>query len=235
MSKKDKSLINKILPIECSDKNFMESWTPDRDVMNFPWSFRWSLVGNPGSGKSTIIKNHIIRANPPYEKVIVCHYDAEGTTEFDDCGDVEYIDKIPDPKKINPGKVKMLLIIEDMNLATLPKQDKENLNRLFGYASSHRGVSIAITAQNPTDINVSARRMCNIFTIWKIPDLNGLMLMASRTGYKKDDFVQFFGMCKNRHDNITIDLKDQSPMDLRFNMFHQIKQKEDTDDDEENK
>ena len=226
-----KKLPNSILPIECSDKSFMEVWKPGRNVLDFPWSFRWSLVGNPGSGKSTIIKNHIIRANPPYEKVIVCHYDAEGTTEFDDCGDVEYIDKIPNPKEINPDKQKMLLIIEDMNLATLPKQDKENLNRLFGYASSHRGVSIAITAQNPTDICVAARRMCNIFTIFKIPDLNGLMMLASRTGYKKEDFVEFFKLCQRRHDNITIDLTDQSPMPLRFNLFNEIKQKEDSDEE----
>lgn len=227
-----KKLPDDILPIECSDKSFSESWTPGRNVLDFPWSFRWVLVGNPNSGKSTIIKNHIIRANPPYEKVIVCHYDADGTTEFDDCGDVEYIDKLPNPKQINAEKVKTLLIIEDMNLSTLPKQDREYLNRLFGYASSHRGVSIAITSQNPLDIPVSARRMANIFTIWKIPDLVGLMLLAARTGYKKDDFIQFFGMCKNRHDNITIDLTDGSPMPLRFNIFHEIKQKEDSDDEE---
>ena len=230
MSKSNKKLPNDILPIECSDKSFMESWTEGRDVMNFPWSFRWVLVGNPNSGKSTIIKNHIIRANPPYEKVIVCHYDVEGTTEFNDCGDVQYIDKLPDPKKINSEKVKTLLIIEDMNLSTLPKQDREHLNRLFGYASSHRGVSIAITAQNPMDIPVAARRMANIFTIWKIPDLNGLMMLASRTGYKKDDFIEFFKMTKNRHDNITIDLTDQSPMPLRFNIFNEIKQKEESDE-----
>lgn len=227
-----KKLPNSILPIECSDKSFSECWKPNRNVLDFPWSFRWVLVGNPNSGKSTIIKNHIIRANPPYEKVIVCHYDADGTTEFDDCGEVEYIDKLPNPKEINAEKVKTLLIIEDMNLSTLPRQDREYLNRLFGYASSHRGVSIAITAQNPLDIPVAARRMANIFTIWKIPDLNGLMMMASRTGYKKEDFLQFFKMTKNRHDSITIDLTDGSPMPLRFNIFNEIKQKEDSDDEE---
>jgi hypothetical protein len=73
--------------------------------------------------------------------------------------------------------------------------------------------------------------MANIFTIYKIPDLVGLMLMASRTGYKKDDFIEFFKLCKGRHDNITIDLTDGSPMPLRFNCFHQIKQKEDSDEE----
>jgi len=227
-----KKLPNDILPIECSDKSFMECWKPGRNVLNFPHSFRWVLVGNPNSGKSTIIKNHIIRADPPYEKVVVCHYDSNGTTEYDDCGaDIEYIDKLPNPKEINPEKQKMLLIIEDMNLTTLPRQDKEYLNRLFGYASSHRGVSICITAQNPIDICLSARRLFSVMTIWKIPDLNALMMLASRTGFDKNDFIQFFRLCKNKHDSITIDLTADTPMPVRFNGFHQIKQKEDSDEE----
>ena len=218
----NKKLPDTILPIECSDKTFMESWKPNANLINFPHSFRWALVGNPNSGKSTIIKNHIIRADPPYEKVVCCHYDAEGSTEYDDCGQIEYISELPDPKKINPNKCKMLLIIEDMNLSTLNRIEKEKINRLFGYSSSHRGVSLCITSQNPLDIPVSARRMCNIFTIYKIPDLTGLMLMASRTGYKKDDFVQFFKMCTDCHDNVTIDLTQNTPAPLRFNMFQRI-------------
>jgi len=156
--------------------------------------------------------------------LIVHDYDNDSNVlqEYDDCGEIEYISELPDPKKINPNKCKMLLIIEDMNLSTLNRTEKEKINRLFGYSSSHRGVSLCITSQNPLDIPVSARRMCNIFTIYKIPDLCGLMLMASRTGYKKDDFVQFFKMCTDCHDNVTIDLTQNTPAPLRFNMFQQI-------------
>lgn len=170
-------------------------------------------------GKSTIIKNHIIRANPPYEQVLVCHYDADGTHEYmyDDCGNVEYIDTLPDPKKINPAKVKTLLIIEDLNLSTISRDERYKLDRLAGYSRSHRGVSLALTCQNAFDCPPSFKRMCNVFTLWKQPDLNALCLMARRTGYKQNDFIELFKFCKKQHDSITIDCTEQTPAPLRFN------------------
>ncbi len=186
---KEKKLPNKILPIECADKTFQEKWYPGRNYLDLIWSFAWCLCGPPSSGKSTIIKNHIIRANPPYEQVLVCHFDSEGTQEYDDCGNVEYIESLPDPKKINPAKQKTLLIIEDLNLTTMSKDERYKLDRLAGYSRSHRAVSLALTVQNPLDCPVGFRRMCNVFTLWKQPDLNGLMLMARRTGYKQQDFI----------------------------------------------
>lgn len=230
MSKKN--LQEKILPIKCSDKSFQEKWTKGRDLLDFPWSFRWTLAGPPSSGKSTIIKNHIIRANPPYTKVEVCHYDSEGSTEWEDVG-ATMISMLPDPKQINTTKEKYLLIIEDLNLSTVNKTEKEKIDRLFGYSSSHRGVSIALTAQNPLDVPVGARRMSNVFTIWKQPDLNGLMLMARRCGYKQQDFIEFFKLCKTQHDCITIDCTNLTPAPLRFNGYQLIKKRDELLDDEE--
>lgn len=229
MSKK--ALPTKILPIECSDKKFQESWYEGRDPLDIPWSFRMVLAGPPSSGKSTVLKNHIIRADPPYKKVLICHYDAEGSNEYEDVGG-EMISELPDPKTINPAKEKMLLIMEDLNLSTCSKTEKEKIDRLFGYSSSHRGVSIALTCQNPLDCPVGARRMANVYTIWKQMDLNGLMLMASRTGYKKEDFVAFFKFCKKQHDSITIDCTNMTPYPLRFNGYQMIKKRgEGTDAD----
>ena len=99
MSKK--KLPNKILPIKCADKSFQEKWYEGRDYLDFPWSMAWCLCSPPSGGKSTIIKNHIIRANPPYEQVLVCHYDADGTHEYDDCGNVEYTAR---PQENQPSK-----------------------------------------------------------------------------------------------------------------------------------
>ena len=231
---KNKRLPNKILPVKCADKSFQEKWYEGRDYLDFPWSMAWCLCSPPSGGKSTIIKNHIIRANPPYEQVLVCHYDADGTHEYDDCGDnVEYIDTLPDPKKINPAKRKTLLIIEDLNLSTMSRDERYKLDRLAGYSRSHRGVSLALTCQNAFDCPPSFKRMCNIFTLWKQPDLNALCLMARRTGYKQNDFMEFFKFCKKQHDCITIDCTDQSPAPLRFNAYQLIKKKGDIEPNEE--
>ena len=100
------------------------------------------------------------------------------------------------------------------------KQQKRDISRLFGYASSHCNLSIAITAQDSFNIPVSARRTANIFVIWRQPDLASLSTMARRTGLKTKDFMSIF---KNHitedHDSLTIDLTRNSPAKLRINGY----------------
>lgn len=226
LKKRRANLPNRILPISCSDKNFQERWYRGRSILNFPHSFSMVLAGPPSSGKSTLIKNVLLRAEPPFEKVLIVHFDKEGSSEWEDIGDsndgVELTDEIPDPKLINKDKKKMALILEDMNLGTLSKKQKENLDRLAGYSRSHRGVSIFCNAQNPFDVPVGFRRMANIFVLWRQPDLMALSAMASKTGYKPDDFRKLFSFCKKQHDSIMIDLTNNSPYPLRFNGFTPI-------------
>ena len=110
------SLPKKIIPVKCSDKGFQERWYRGRDLLNFPHSFSMVLAGPPSSGKSTLIKNILLRADPPFQKVIVCHFDKNGSDEWSDLGNEEdgvtIVDEIPDAKLINPDKKKCALILE---------------------------------------------------------------------------------------------------------------------------
>ena len=40
-------------------------------MLNFPHPFRGVLLGPPNTGKSTSVKNILIRADPPFKKVTV--------------------------------------------------------------------------------------------------------------------------------------------------------------------
>ena len=85
--KKEKrvKLPNKIITIPCADKDtWTEKWYPNRNLLNFPHSWRGFFCGPPSCGKTNLIKNIILRAQPPFEEVIVCHYSAEDTIEWDD-------------------------------------------------------------------------------------------------------------------------------------------------------
>jgi ribosome biogenesis GTPase A len=72
MPKKLFRLPNKIIPISCSEKKgWREKWYEGRNMLNLPHSFRLLCIGPPDSGKSTLIKNIIIRAKPDSENIII--------------------------------------------------------------------------------------------------------------------------------------------------------------------
>lgn len=222
MTKTKIKLPNKILPIPCSDKvGWTEHWYEKRNLLNIPHPWRSILCGPPSSGKSTVIKNMILRAKPPFEQIIVVHYSADDTTEWDDIG-AEVVKEIPSPHDIAP-ECKKLMILEDLDLSSLNKIDLGNLNRLYGYCSSHKNLSIACTTQNPFDVPTCARRVCNLFVLWKQPDINAMCIIASRTGLKSNDFLEIFDKhIKHDHGSLWIDLTKNSPAKLRIDGYNVI-------------
>lgn len=132
------------------------------------------------------------------------------------------IKEIPEPTSFDRKK-KRLLILEDLNLADLSKSDKNKLNRLFGYTSSHCNLSIAITCQNAYDLSPSIRRMCSLFVIFKQPDLNSLIILASRTGLKSKHMLYIMSRLLNQcHDSLWIDTSRNSPAPYRINGYDKI-------------
>jgi len=218
-----------IIAFKNKDKGFQEKWNPKRDLLDIPWAFRAVFCGPPSSGKSTIVKNIILKARPLYKKVLIVHYGGEGTQDYDEIDGIEVVplSGLPDPVDINPRKEKMLLVLEDVPLSSINREQKQKIDRLYGYSSSHRGVSVICCAQDAFDVPVGARRSSNVFILWKQPDLNALQTMASRTGFTTSEFRNLFKLCKNKHDSIMIDLTEHSPAPLRFNAYTPIAIKED--------
>ena len=86
MPKKTKKndLPDSIIPIECADKEgWSEKWDAGRNMLNFPHPWRGVFCGLPSSGKSTYIKNIIIRTQPHFEEIIVSGFDNEKSKEWD--------------------------------------------------------------------------------------------------------------------------------------------------------
>jgi len=120
-------LPNEILPIKNVDKQFHEHWGTKRNLLNIPHPFRGVLLGPPNSGKSTVIKNILLRADPPFEHIVIIHCDVDGTQEYDDVKHV-MLSTIPQPEDW-PGQVKTLVILEDLEFKTLPPNQKKALDR----------------------------------------------------------------------------------------------------------
>jgi len=221
-------LPNEIVIFENKDKKFHESWTPGRSAASFPHPFRALLVGPPNVGKSNLIKNILMHADPPFEQAYLI-YPGEGdikekTDEYIDVEGIEGLDDIPAPsffKKAGDSKSKKtLIIIDDYCLKGLNKTQKSNLDRLFGTVSTHRNVSIMCTSQDWFSIPPVIRRMSNVWIVYKHRDRNSMTMISRKCS--EDLQTLFRELAPGGYDSICIDNTHGSPYPLRLNLFTKI-------------
>lgn len=228
MPKKSKLRIpNKLIALPNADKAFHEKWDDKRNMLNIPHPFRMLCLGPPNVGKSTVVKNILIRAKPQFQEVVVIHCDAEYTKEYDDLGEnVEILSNVPAPEEWE-GLVKTLVVIDDMEFKGMNKEQKRNLDRLFGYCSTHKNISIILCSQDAFNVPPIVRRCTNVFVLWKSPDMDSMSGVARKTGMKVDEFKQLFrDVLPQFRDSLWIDITSKTPYPLRKNGFEMIKMRQ---------
>ena len=218
-----------LLALPNADKGFHEEWDDERDMLNIPNSFRAVFLGPPNTGKSTTVKNLLIRQEPPFEEVFVIHCDPEYTKEYEDVGDVTMLSLIPAPEEWE-GIKKTLVIIDDLELKTLPKDQKKNLDRLFGYVSTHKNISVCLCSQDPFNVPPIVRRCANLWVLWRCSDLDSMSICARKTGLKSDAFNSIFNdLLLEKRDSLWIDMSNKTPYPMRKNGYTLI-EKQDGED-----
>jgi len=167
----------------------------------------------------------IIRAKPLYEEIYICHFDASETGEYKDVDGI-MLSELPDPKSFDPDK-KKLLILEDLEYSQMNKEDKRRLDRLFGYTSTHKFMSVILTAQDSFRVPPICR-CSTVFVLWNSPDKDSMATIARKTGLKSKDLIEIFNkFMPNRYDSLMIDLSHPDPTyRLRKNGYQIIKRKE---------
>ncbi len=226
----------RVIPFACDDKLLSESWGDadhrGDDIGNFPAPFRMLLLGPPNSGKSTLIKNLIVCARPPYDEVYVVHEDAMATREYDDVEPDGLFDELPgldfwdslastDEETGRP--LKRLIVVDDLEYTSAHRQRKKDLAVLLRYASSHKGLSVMISHQSFFDLPALAKKMASIFVIWKPNGRNELGLIENRVGLPPGALTEMFRACaRDPRDSITVDTTRGSPARLRLNIWEPI-------------
>ena len=229
MPKKRKfRLPNHIIPIPNADKGFHEKWQKGRGMLNIPHPFRAVCLGPPNVGKTTIVKNLLLRAKPQFEKLYVIHCDPDYTKEYDDVGG-EMLNEIPAPEEWE-GDCKSLVVLDDLEFKGMNKEQKRNLNRLFGFVSTHKDISCILCSQDPFNVPPIVRRCSNLWILWRCPDLDAMATCARKTGMKSNSFNSIFNqlMLKPR-DSLWLDMTDGTPYPMRKNGFIPIKKKDGED------
>lgn len=217
----DFKLPNRIIDIPNPDKLFHEKWFKNRNMLNIPHPFRCVLLGPPNTGKTLMVKNLLLRANPPFKKVYIIHCDPDFTQEYDDI-EGEFLKFIPSPQEWE-GKEKTMIILDDLEFNFMPKDQKRNLDRLFGNVSTHKNISVCLCSQDPFSVPNIVRKCSNLWILWKVSDLDELGVVARRTGFKSSSFKSLFkDIITGPHDSLWIDKTKDSPFPLRKNGFENI-------------
>ena len=228
MPRRKYKLPNEILAIPCADKEFHEKWIKGRNKLNIPHPFRCVALGPPNSGKSTIVKNLLLRAKPQFEEVFVIHCDPEYTKEYDDIG-ATMLSEIPSPNEWE-GLVKTLVVLDDLEFKNMNKDQKRNLDRLFGFVSTHKNISVILCSQDPFSVPPIVRRCSNLWILWKLADIDAMSICARKTGLKSESFNTLFNTLDiSGHHSLWIDMTEKSPYPLRkdgYTLIEKIKQEQ---------
>lgn len=221
-SRKQPRLPKKILALPNQDKTFQEKWETDRDLLNFPASWRCVITARPGTGKTTIAKNILLRQDPPFKHIYVVHIDPD-TKDYEEVDGVQMLRDIPsvsDPI-FDKRDRKKLIILDDLEYKFMNKAQLTNLDRLYGYVSSHKNVCCIVIAQDTYNIPPCIRRMSNIWILGKINnDISSFLSVAQRCGMSRRDFEYVFEKyIKDDHDTLWIDRTKGSPAEYRLNGY----------------
>jgi len=216
-------LPNKLIALPNADKAFHEKWYKGRNMLNICHPVRCVALGPPNVGKSTVVKNLILRQEPPFEEIFVIHCDSGYTREYDDLGKVEMLSEIPDPEDWE-GLKKTLVVLDDLEFKGMSKHQKRCLDRLFGYVSTHKNISCILCSQDPFNVPPIVRRCSNLWVLWKGNDLDSMANVARKSGMKASDLKYMFDNLLPEHrDSLWIDSTAGTPYPLRKNGFTIIK------------
>jgi len=129
---------------------------------------------------------------------------------------------IPAPEDFDSTK-KTLCILEDLNYLNMGKEQKGRLERLFGYASTHKNVSCMLTAQDPFRILPTVRRCTNLFVLWNNSDGDMLRVLARKMSLPSDTLQTILQhQCSGAHDSLWLDFTANTPAQIRKNGYELV-------------
>lgn len=109
----------------------------------------------------------------------------------------------------------------------MTRKERGDLDRLFGYISTHASCSILLCTQDFASVPISVRRKCTHWVLFPSVDYSANRHVSMATGH---NFKELAKLCKTKHDSICFDMSGNGGPELRLNLYLPIGQ---SNDDEE--
>lgn len=235
----------RIVPIPNIEKKGFEKWKPNQDIFNFPRPYRHLIVGTPNAGKTTMILNTMLHAQPPFDRIFIIHpriYQPETTDETNESvlatdqieglipeysGVLMYhLRSFPTEKFFEDMPGKTLMIVDDVDILSFVRGDsskQRRINKLYSYVSSHNNVSVITTSQSPSSQLPSiVFQMSNIITLYKIVDQYKLRTISQKLGIEYKSLKEYQSKLGGVHDAMTLDYTVNSPAPVRKNIYESL-------------
>ena len=211
-------LPNEIIMIPNKDKEFHELPKKD-DLGHMAHPSRIIACGPCNVGKSLILLNLMMRADPILDRIVIYHNDPE-SEEYSQV-DAEYVDEVPTIDYFDKNE-KNLLVIEDINIKDMKRDQLALIDRYYGCWSTHHNISVWSTFQDPFSCPARVRRLANIIIMWNNGDADSMAELSRKVGLTSKDLRYIFdNICTDFHDSLIID-KSRPYAKLRKNIFEVI-------------
>jgi energy-coupling factor transporter ATP-binding protein EcfA2 len=191
------------------------------NLANHPRSSRILISGNPGSGKSNIVKNILCAQSPEYDKCYLFHI-CKKTKEYEDlgCEIVTTAEELPNLDDITPNE-KMVIIFEDVDYSSLKKNDIILLDKYLRYGCTHLGLTCIICCQNFYSLPVSMRRKIDIYYITRMDTATMSIICRNFSITKKRFILLTDEYLSNPYDSLCF-CDNGHPVKIRHNIFTPI-------------
>ena len=218
MGKQKQKLPNEIIIIPNKDKEFHEIPKKD-DLGHMAHPSRIIACGPCNVGKSLILLNLMMRADPPFDRIVIYHNDPE-SEEYDQV-DVDYVSEVPSIDYFDKNE-KSLLVVEDINFKDMKRDQMALIDRYYGCWSTHHNISVWSTFQDPFSCPPRIRRLANIVILWNNGDADSMAELSRKVGLQAKYLRYIFdNICTDFHDSLII-YKSRPYAKLRKNIFEVI-------------
>ena len=203
-----------VIAVESEDKKGYDKTPPQDHPCSMPRRSRVALCAPPGHGKTSLIKNLLIRSrsdDDPWAAVVVITGVGDYCKEWDKVVHTKTDFSEADEKwwaamSKKHDEKPIACIVDDMNYSDMKPKERSNSYSLMQFVCTHMNVTAFLASHSWVQLIPRLRRACDIVVLWP-PTTGGsdqLDYIARSLGVSKPMLAEAFSHCKTKYENIVV-------------------------------
>ena len=163
-----------VIAVESEDKKGYDKTPPQEHPCSMPRRSRVALCAPPGHGKTSLIKNLLIRSRSdqdPWAAVVVITGVGDYCKEWDKVVHTKTDFATADEKwwaakSKEHDEKPIACIVDDMNYADLNPKQRSNAYKLMQFVCTHMNVTAFLASHSWVQLIPRLRRACDVVVLW---------------------------------------------------------------------